>query len=1032
MVSFKWEDSIMKTKKIVATFTATVVMLQSVFVHSTFADTHILTDTPRDVFVGRSDGIDVIRNINFTDVPAYHFAQQSIVQGGALNLIAGYDTTFNPSGVLSRQEALVFILRAIGMENEAVTAAVGLQDVMPPESTTRNLWSLGYLQVATSLGLITQLDLEDSLFEEEEEVEEIAPAVEEPEEDDDLDDDSDDDTTDELPEVLEEATPRERFMREEPATRQEVARWVMQAIQSVDNSIFDTTLPIQSIYQFSDWEYISVDNIAAVEMLSSQNIMIGSNGMFNPQGTLTRAEMALLMGNLDSIYFELMGLQRRFGTVGAMQISQAMQQGSATVWRNFFIRTDDGSVDIIQRSYEYSVSPQNVILDTPVHRNGQITGLLGLEEGDRIQYIVDTTTNEVLFVNVLGESATIDIAGRIFSIDVDERTINITDEQGRHFIYPLAEGLLTNEDGVDHIRIDGTVMPLDTVRHGSNHALTLTDNVVVAIQHLGERELFPEIRGIVIANNPHFSYLTIRDNYSRELTFQYFSNDILVVKREHYSMADTQGYLSRMFPSYVFNPNQTVISQVQPGNIVFIRTDPDRPDVISSISAATNYVAQHGRIMQLTHDGNVMNMLIQYENNQTAWFSMPSSIPIFREGRPTNVAGLQVGDWVRLLVNQAIISPGHIMESVREIVVEGDDRFISNIVRGQLAGINSIQNEIIVQNAQTLTGVGWTGHRNLDQFDLTAHDIEFFNGGQRISRDHALHYLTRASGEVYIALENHFAGERVRRVTFRPDRDEILEPDTIINSDGVGNFTVSTNNRQISTDDGTIVRRNGRLVNPQNIMVPDFARVVLNGAGTAAIVDIADAPDTSGVVIIRARIQSVDAGASFTAQSMSVLSGVDWNFTPIQRIFTIDHNTLFLNEFGFVDPSTFLGYSDTSVVDSVFNIVVDGSRAARVVDAPFSNNAVRGTIFQIEDGSISIRDAEHYDRATNTWRRVSNINSVATILTEPNTIIARNNEVLSGSSGLQVGDQIRVMTVALPDVIESGMSVDGQIIFVER
>ena len=1000
-------------KRIAALALAFTLSTQSAICAFADTDDYIFTDTPQNVYSGRSQAYDIIRNINFTDIPEDHYARQSIMQNGALDFIKGYSGTYNPDGIVSKQEALAFLLRVIGRENDALNLAPTLQAAAPENSSLRSLWSIGYLNIARQLGLITNADYNNALLEDQ-------ATLEEP-----------------------------NFRRSAPVTRQELAKWIFDTMRIAKPTVFTTTNTPQALYRFSDWETISPNNITAVEAIITNNIMEGIDGRFRPNSTITRAEMSVILKNLDSIYFNTMGITVASGTVGAIRDNQQNLGSDANVWRNYLIRNSAGHIDAIRLPYEISSSPQRQYLDVPVYKNGQIGGLTSLAEGDQIEYFIRSSTSEVLFINVTNRSVASEVTGRLYEVDPIAQTINIQDSSGRHFIYHLADGLLKiDEDiaeklakgeelkeedaGKIYLRADLSDRNITMLPYGSRYRLSLVGSVVTKIEYVGEPTLINEVRGIVLENNAQFSYLTILNNDGRELTYEYFSNDMVVEKQQHYDLTDEVGYFDEMFPYYKYDPRDTVISDIEAGDIVFVRANPNNPNQIASISAATNYTMKYGKIMSFTFDGDIAQVLVEYENKQTAWFDVPAGIHLSRDGRPISMADIQVGDWTKLLVNQAILQPGYIIESVKEMTIEGDEHFISTIVKGQLAGINAVQNQLLIQNAQVLTKMGWTNHKQLDQFSLAGKDIEFYNGSQRISLDYALQYLRRANGEVYIALENNFTGEKVRKVTFRPDRDTVLAPDTIVSSNGSGAFMILSNASVIETDEGTIVRRHGRLVSGKDIIVPDYATVILNGQNRAAVVDISEAPDNSGMSIVRGRIQSVDQGNSFTVQSMALLTGVDWVYTPVQRQFTIDYNTLFLNQTGFVDSATFLDYGDTSVLDRVYTIIVDGSKATRVIESPYANQAVRGTIYNVaDDGTISIRDAHYYNRTTGAWLRVSSENNVITINTTPTTIISKNSNFIT-TNALQEGEQIRMMINELPETIEAAMTVTGHIGFIEN
>jgi hypothetical protein len=351
-------------------------------------------------------------------------------------------------------------------------------------------------------------------------------------------------------------------------------------------------------------------------------------------------------------------------------------------------------------------------------------------------------------------------------------------------------------------------------------------------------------------------------------------------------------------------------------------------------------------------------------------------------------------------------------------------------VKGSLAGINEIERSLTIEDCYNLRQTGWGDYSDLRSFSIASQDIEYYNNGARVSEDYAMRFLKRGASTVYVAFDDNYAGERVKKISFRADRDQELPADTVVNSDGAGSFEILSAGK-VATDSGTIVRRHGRLVDGSVIMSADYAHVVLNGEGRAAVVDIYDAPDVSGISIARGRIFSIDEGKSFKVSSMSILSGNEWVYTPVQREFTIDHDTIFLDENGYAERDAFMDYTDETDLDKVYNIVYDGARAVYVIDSGYARNYVTGTVYAAGEADLSLNDAKYYNTTTGAWVSVSNTNAIMTVTVQPNTIVGKGNAIVPAGS-IAVGDKVRVLCVTLPDPVLSGASVEGTIILVEK
>jgi len=191
---------------------------------------------------------------------------------------------------------------------------------------------------------------------------------------------------------------------------------------------------------------------------------------------------------------------------------------------------------------------------------------------------------------------------------------------------------------------------------------------------------------------------------------------------------------------------------------------------------------------------------------------------------------------------------------------------------------------------------------------------------------------------------------------------------------------------------------------------------------------------------------SIDSTNSFTVETMSTIVGNEWSFTPIQRIFTIDPDTIIRYEGGFIPHDQFTMYSTDggwdSFFDRVVNIVVDGARAELVVlpgegQGRFANQAVRGTILVADTGgetsNFRLHNVEVLDHQNGIWEVVSNIMPEANVGANLATIVIRNNQVIR-MTDLRPGERVRVMTsvTQMPQrPFTPPIEVFGLIIFVE-
>ena len=961
-------------------------------------DARIFTDPVQATYTGRPEALQLQDNLRFSDLPYTHWAYEAVMRAGTLNMVKGYSKRFNPTSSVSNAEALAFAVRIMGLEDtaQAKGAEMITKGTLPQGLSALPTWMAGYLSVAYDNGLLTDAEYNATLVEDQTTL---------------LDTD---------------------FHAGLPATRERVADWVVKALEKINANAFKELGTQQGIYKFSDWQTISGLYTSSAEKCVKTGIIQGKNGKFEPRSSLTRAEMAQILSNMDSIYNDVWGLEKKYGVVGGIKEGNSNETGSTEMYHDLYIRNNDGNIDVLRYTSERNSSPQAATKDAVVLYGNRITGLGSIQQGDEIQYLVDKATNTLMFVKLTSELTISEQFGTLEKFNSETGQIEIRDPSGVMKTFYVADGFYgyNSYNDTNFLVIDGKEIAEKNIPFGQKISAQVKNNTIDEIKFVGQPTISNELRGIVIENNSGLGYLTIIDNNGNEVTKNYYENEMIVEKQQYYDDADEIGYYDQVYNDFRYDPRDCNISEIEPGDIVYIKTYVDDPNAIESISASTNYIMKYGKVSRLNNTGDMTEILVTYENGQTAWFDAANSIFISKGGKPIKMSELTEGDWVKLLVNDAIISPGYVMESVKEIKVENSGHDISMIIKGSVGAINGIQRSMSIQNAYSLTKDGWSNYSQIKQLSLENNDIKYFYEGKQVSLDYVEQFLKRADGDVYVALENNYAGEKVSMVSFRSSRGDVMDSDTIVSTDGGGGFS-TVSNVGVKTDQGTIIRRYGRLVDGSALMIPDYAQVVLNADNMAAVVDIYDAPAITGLMIARGRILSVDEGKSFKVKSMSSLEDVDWIYTPVEREFVIDHETVFIDETGVVSSDSFKDYTADTAVNSVYNIIADGTKALYVIKAPFSRFVLRGELAE-EPGtnSLLLKDGIYYNNDNGIWSAVSNVDNSINITTAPNTVVIKSNKVIDPSK-LEKGDKIKVLTSTLPELITGGMTMNGYIILVE-
>lgn len=184
-----------------------------------------------------------VRAAGFDDTKS-HWAEAAVDRMNAKALIRGSGGRFEPERAVTRYEAIVMIVRALGLEETA-----GTRTSIPPsfhDAAAVPAWARGYISVAVERGLIT-------------------------------------------------AEESKGFNGGAPASRLQVAAWLARALD------LDEEASAAGAPPFSDTAAVSERYRGYITVLAERHLMAGAQGKFRPYDPLKRAEMATLLARVDRL-----------------------------------------------------------------------------------------------------------------------------------------------------------------------------------------------------------------------------------------------------------------------------------------------------------------------------------------------------------------------------------------------------------------------------------------------------------------------------------------------------------------------------------------------------------------------------------------------------------------------------------------------------------------------------------------------------------------------------------------------------------
>lgn len=319
-----------------------------------------------------------------------NWAKASIYKMGALGVIRGSNGRFNPSGKVSRQQAITMLVTLMGKQADA--EAMGAN---PPALTNLSAASYGYLNFALSQGIIGAADLA-------------------------------------------------KVNWKGSATRQEVAAWMAKSLGFQPAYGQEQ----QAVYAFKDWQKIDRDKIAYVEPIAANGIMSGnSSGLFRPTGTITRAEISSVLDKASQVFLP----QRNFSGVEGNVIyidglnsfasyTQSFFGSGQSVRVNYHVLGSDGSSYTLVKDVAPAAKRDFIVV-----KNGVLGKSDRLAVGDNIRLILDDK-NQIIWAEVAGGAPSA-MYVTLQDVDLIKRTIRVQSENGTTVTLNLAANYRVTFDG---------------------------------------------------------------------------------------------------------------------------------------------------------------------------------------------------------------------------------------------------------------------------------------------------------------------------------------------------------------------------------------------------------------------------------------------------------------------------------------------------------------------------------------------------------------------------------------------------------
>ncbi|NJD02931.1 MAG: hypothetical protein FIA99_10150 [Ruminiclostridium sp.] len=409
--------------------------------------TLIIGATSTTVFAGndnRDKGKANIQEKFFKDSGEVSWAQKAIDKLKLKGLLKGSNGKYQPNRSATQLEAIIMSLRIMDWEDEAL-----LMENLPKKYKGAEVkkWAVGYINKAAELGILDDVDL---MY----------------------------------------------FKPNAPVKRHEIAKYIIRALQKEN----EAKAKMNADLPFVDAAAVPQGSVGYVYLINDLGIMKGDGKRFNPMGTLSRAEMAVLFYNLDERVDNDNDIDEFRGIVDSIGADELVLKIGALK------RTFDVSNDVVvykaakKVAYSTVVKGAKVILKT-IDGVVEYIEILNINQPD--DKIITNYTGELMAIGS-GNPATL-------TVKIEEMTAIFKVADGAEFYFKGVKGTLSDLRIGDKVRIavDNVNRALKVVVDRQIAVITQDQGKITAIDLMGTYHL--SINSTLDSTTDSINYILSKD-----------------------------------------------------------------------------------------------------------------------------------------------------------------------------------------------------------------------------------------------------------------------------------------------------------------------------------------------------------------------------------------------------------------------------------------------------------------------------------------------------------------------------------------
>ena len=610
--------------------------------------------------------------------------------------------------------------------------------------------------------------------------------------------------------------PQEAFNLNEPITKALLSQWLFR--------VSNLQLPgndLSAVSKASDYDSIESAYVQRIESLLSEEVLaLDANNNFNPKSNLSKGAFARALNQLSVAMTEARGIEEVKGIV-VDEVVETTDQGKT---RQLFIRSNDNTVLRVTSEKDASGNRMN---DYIVLKNNQLQSSDALSIGDQVVFYHQD--DSVYFVEALKDITLSDVFD--------------SSEEGTKVLMASVKEI-SNEtykkDGEALLRKRIRLMALD----GNNFDLVLDTDENSQLKEMpllykegafqSPSTLIPgEQVTLLVKDNKDVIYMRVTPFEKEYLTGTIRSIDDTVLELFDYDNQINRYPIAKDVV-VTMNRRPTTLDSLAYGYDIIVELN---NGLVTAIEGETfinpGYIPDFGKVRM----GKVIQkfgsgLLVQLNDGSEAFYTVTNDTIILKENINVLQNAIREGDRVKFYFNDIYT------KDIAKIEVEGYERIVDGIYKGQLKSFNQGSMKLRIANPEYLKNVTWMPSDNYYKEIRLDEKVKIYDKDREIPLENFIsQYRER---EVYIVAEKSYAEEKAIQVVVKTG-NELVMNDKLRQIDRTLNRFELGNNQNLNYNEGTIVVKNGRVITSQSLQ-PDDSVVAITerngGINTANVVNV--------------------------------------------------------------------------------------------------------------------------------------------------------------------------------------------------